>query len=78
MIFASGFGMSGREIIKYIYRLNKLNYKNYIKINFNLFRKNENQYVVSSMNETYKKLKKFNWKPKIFGKKLLKKMYLNK
>ena len=78
MIFASGFGMSGREIIKYIYRLNKLNYKNYIKINFNLFRKNENQYVVSSMNETYKKLKKFHWKPKIFGKKLLKKMYLNK
>jgi GDPmannose 4,6-dehydratase len=78
MIFASGTGMSGREIIEYIYKLKKLNYKNYIKINFNLFRKDQNQYIVSSMSNTLKKLKKFNWKPKIYGKRLLKKMYQNK
>ena len=78
MIFGSGTGMSGREIIKYIYRLKKLNYKNFIKINFNLFRKKENQFVVSSMSETIRKLKKFKWKPKTYGKKLLKKMYLDK
>ena len=44
----------------------------YININKNLFRKNENKIIVGSMKET---LRKFRWKPKIFGKKLLYKMY---
>ena len=47
----------------------------YININKNLFRKNENKIIVGSMKETLRKFKKFRWKPKIFGGKLLYKMY---
>ena len=47
----------------------------YININKNLFRKNENKIIVGSMKETLRKFKKFRWKPKIFGEKLLYKMY---
>ena len=75
IILGSGVGMSGKQIIKYIYNMKKLNYNNYIRINFNLFRKNESKFICSSMTRTLEKLKKFRWKPKIYGKKLLNKMY---
>ena len=75
IILASGKGISGKQIIKYLFKQNKLNYKKYIKIEKKLYRKNEKKIIVSSMKNTIKKLKKFNWKPKIYGKKLAYKMY---
>jgi len=75
IILASGRGISGRQIIKYLFGLKKLDYLKYININKNLFRKNENKIIIGSMKETIKKFKKFSWKPKIFGEKLLYKMY---
>ena len=75
IIFASGRGISGRQIIKYLFELKKLDYMKYININKNLFRKNENKIIVGSMKETLRKFKKFKWKPKIFREKLLYKMY---
>ena len=75
IIFASGRGISGRQIIKYLFSIKKLDYTKYININKNLFRKNETKIIVGSMKETLRKFKKFRWKPKIFGEKLLYKMY---
>ena len=75
IIFASGRGISGRQIIKYLFAIKKLDYTKYININKNLFRKNETKIIVGSMKETLRKFKKFRWKPKIFGEKLLYKMY---
>ncbi len=75
IILASGKGMSGKQIIEYLFQIKKIDYKNYITINKNLFRKNEEKFIVSSMNESIKKLKKFKWKPKIYGEKLLNKIY---
>ena len=48
---------------------------NFIQTDKNLIRKYESNYMVSNMSETIKKLKKWNWKPKVFGKKLIYKMY---
>ena len=77
IILASGKGMSGKQIIKYLFQLKNLDFKKYINVKKNLFRKNEKKIIVSSMTETLRKLKKFNWKPIIFGKKLVYKMYNN-
>ncbi len=75
IILASGKGISGQKIIKYLFGLKKLNYKNYIKVEKKLFRKNEKKIIISSMSSTLKKLRKFSWKPKIYGTKLALKMY---
>ena len=75
LILGTGKGISTREIIKLIFSYRKLDYKNFIIIDKKLLRKNENNFIVSDMSETFKKLKKWNWKPKIFGRKLVLKMY---
>lgn len=75
LILSSGSRMSGKDILKTAYRLNKLNYKKFFKINKNFIRKKELKTIIGSNNLTIKKLKKFGWKPKIFGEKLLYKMY---
>ena len=75
IIFASGRGISGKSIIKYLFNLKKLDYKKYIKVEKKLFRKYEKKIIVSSMSNTLNKLKKFNWKPTVYGKKLAFKMY---
>ena len=41
IILGSGKGMSGKQIIKYLFTLKKLNYKKYINVKKSLFRKNE-------------------------------------
>ena len=69
--------MSIRYILKTLFKLNKLNYRNFIKIDKKLFRKNEQLKITCSINETILLLKRFNWKPKIFGNKLLIKLYKN-
>ena len=77
IILASGKGISGKEILKYTYSLNNLDYKKYIIVNKVLFRKNERKYVTSSIKQTLHKLKKFNWNPKIYKEKVINKMYYN-
>ena len=64
LILSSGSKMSGKDILKTAYKLNKLNYKNFFKINKNFIRKKELKTVIGSNNLTIKKLKKFGWKPK--------------
>lgn len=75
LILGTGKGISTKEILKLIFSYKKLDYKNFIIIDKNLLRKNENNFIVSDMRETFQKLNKWNWKPKIFGKKLILKMY---
>ena len=75
IILASGKGISGKQIIQYLFSIKKLDYRKYVKVEKKLFRKNEKKFIVSSMKDTLKKLRKFNWKPKVYGKKLLYKMY---
>jgi GDP-D-mannose dehydratase len=75
LILGTGKGISTREILKLIFSFKKLNYKDFIIVDKKLLRKNENNFIVSDMKQTFKKLKKWNWKPKIFGKKLILKMY---
>ena len=75
LIFSSGSRMSGKDILKTAYRLNKLNYKKFFKINKNFIRKKELKTVIGSNNLTIKKLKKFGWRPKIIRKKLVEKIY---
>ena len=63
-----------KNIIKYAFEYRKLNYKNFVEVDKKLYRKNERYKVVGSLSQTFKKLKKWNWKPKIYGKKLVYKM----
>ena len=75
IILSSGKKLSGKDILKYAYSLNKLNFENFYSINKKFIRKNENKIVIGSNYSTVKKFKKFNWKPLIYKKKLVKKIY---
>ena len=74
LIFGSGRGMSIRELIKKIFKYKNLKYNKFIKINRDLFRKEDKKIMISDVSSTIKKLKKFNWKPKIYRDTLIKKM----
>ena len=75
LILSSGQGISGQEILKTAYRLNNLDYKKYFSINKKYTRPNEVKAMIGS-NKNYAILsKKFNFKIKIGGKKLVKKIY---
>ena len=72
-IISAGKKISGKKILDIAYRLNKLDYKKYFKINNKFFRKNERKILIGSgKNSKYLKDK---LKFKIFGKKLIEKMY---
>ena len=75
IIFSSGYGISGEQIIKFAYKESKLNYKKYFKINNNLFRRNEVKTMIGSKNNTNIIKNNFKWKLNTFGKKLVKKMF---
>ncbi len=74
MLVGTGQGVLIKNIIKYAFQYRNLNYKNYIEVDKKFFRKNERNKVVGSLSQTFKKLKRWNWKPKIYGKKLVYKM----
>jgi len=75
LILSSGQGISGHEILKTAYRLNNLDYKKYFSINKKYIRPNEIKTMIGT-NKNYTILsKKFNFKIKIGGKKLVKKVY---
>ena len=72
-IISAGKKISGKQILEIAYNLSKLDYKKYYEINNKFIRKNEKKFLVgSSKNTRYLKNK---LKFKIFGKKLIKKMY---
>jgi len=75
LILSSGQGIAGYEILKTAYRLNNLDYKKYFSINKKYIRPNEIRTMIGS-NKNHNILNKnFNFKIKIGGKKLVKKMY---
>jgi len=76
-ILGTGKGISAQQILKLIFSFRKLNYMDFIIVDKKFLRKYENNYIVSNMSESIRKLKKWKWKPKIFGKNLLYKMYKN-
>jgi len=65
-------------MIKYFFDLKKLNFRRFIKIDKSLFRKKEKKKVTVSIFQTHNLLKNFKWQPKIYGKKLVKKLYHSK
>jgi GDPmannose 4,6-dehydratase len=75
MILSSGQGIIGSEILKIAYKLNNLNYKKYFSVDKKFVRRNENKVMIGS-NKNYSILtKKFRFKIKVGGKKLVKKIY---
>ena len=76
-IISAGKKMSGKEILSMSYNLNKLDYKKYFFIKKKFYRKNEDKILVSSNKNSLYLKKKFNFKFKIFGNRLINKMYKN-
>ena len=74
LILSSGRGMSGKSILKYAYRKKNLDYRKFYKIDKKLKRDKEVIKLVGSLKNTNILYKKFNWRPKIFGKKIIVKM----
>ena len=74
MIIGTGKSTSVREIIKYAFKYYKMNYKDHILIEKKYLRKKEQSVIVADIKDTVKKLEKWSWKPKIFGKKIVYKM----
>ncbi len=75
VILSSGKGISGREILKEAYKLNKLNYNDYFKIDKKLVRKNEVKVLIGSKKNYDFLNRNLNFKFKIYKKKLIKKMF---
>ena len=73
-IISAGSNLSGKDIIKEAYKLNRLNYKKYYSINKKFFRKNENKYLIGSKKNISYLNNIYNFKFKILGNKLIKKM----
>ena len=75
LILSSGQGISGYEILETAYKLSGLDYKKYFSVNKKYIRPNEIKTMIGS-NKNYNILSnKFNFKIKIGGKKLVKKVY---
>ena len=74
-IISAGLNLSGKDIVKEAYKLNGLNYKKYYSINKKFFRKNESKYLIGSKKNTSYLKKKYNFKFRIFGNRLIKEMY---
>ena len=74
-IISASRKISGKEILAAAYKLNRLNFKKYYSVNKKFYRKNEDKILMGSIkNSSYLK-KNFNFKFKIFGNSLVKKMY---
>jgi GDPmannose 4,6-dehydratase len=75
LILSSGQGISGHEVLKTAYKLNNLDYKKYFSINKKYIRPNEIKTMIGSTKNYNILNKKFHFKMKIGGKKLVKKVY---
>ena len=78
IIFASGKNYNLKDMIKFFFKLKKLNFAKHIKIDKKLYRKNEKINVSITNFRRNKLLVKSNWVPKIYGEKLIKKLYFSK
>ncbi len=76
-IISAGTKLSGKKIIETAYMLNSLDYKKYYSVNKKFFRKRENKFLSSSKQNISFLKKKYNFKFKFFGKKLINEMYKN-
>ena len=74
-IISAGKRVSGKKILEKAYSLNNLKYKDYFTTNKKFFRKKENKFLVGSTKNSYYLKKRFNFSFKIFGDKLITKMY---
>ena len=74
-IISAGKKLSGKEILKTAYYLNKLDYKKYFLINKKYFRKQKNKLLISDSKNSSLFKKEYNFKFNIVEKKLIKKMY---
>ena len=74
-IISAGRKLSGIEIIKTAYSLNKLDYRKYFSTSKKFLRKKENKFLIGSSKNSLHLKNKHNFKFNIFGKKLIKKMY---
>ena len=75
LIISPGKKLSGKEILKTAYYLNKLDYKKYFSVNKKYFRKQENKLLASDSTNSLLLKKKYKFKFNIVGKKLVRKMY---
>jgi len=75
LIISPGIKLSGKEILKTAYHLNKLDYKKYFSIKKKYFRKQENKLLASDSKNSLFLKKEYNFKFNIVGKKLIRKMY---
>ena len=76
-IISASSNLSGENIVKEAYKLNGLNYKEYYSINKKFFRKNESKFLIGSKKNISYLKKKYNFKFKIVGNKLIKEMFKN-
>tara|TARA_B100001173_G_scaffold311856_1_gene330558 strand:+ start:1289 stop:2224 length:936 start_codon:yes stop_codon:yes gene_type:complete len=74
-MISAGKKLSGKEILKIAYKMNNLDYKKYFSVNNKFFRKNENKLLIGSNKNSQHLEKNHKFKFKIFGDKLIKKMY---
>ena len=75
LILSSGQGISGHKILETAYKLNSLDYKKYFSVNKKYIRPNEIKTMIGSTKNYNILSKMFNFKIKIGGKKLVKKVY---
>ncbi len=74
LIFGSGTGISIKQLIKKIFSHENLDFNKFIIINKKFFRTEDKKIMIANINNTIIKLRKFNWKPKIYKDKLIQKM----
>ena len=74
-IISSGKKISGKQILKEAYKLNKLNFKDYYSINKKFCRNKENKILIGSNKNILYLKRNFNFEFKIFGNTLIGKMY---
>ncbi len=77
IIFGSGKNFLVKDMIKYFLQLKRIDFNKTIKIDKSLFRKKEKKTVSFSISRTNNLLKKWKWKPKIYGNKLVRKLYFS-
>tara|TARA_B110000503_G_scaffold49567_1_gene80512 strand:- start:833 stop:1753 length:921 start_codon:yes stop_codon:yes gene_type:complete len=76
IIFGSGKNFYIKDMIKFFFELKNMDYKEFVKIDKKLYRKNEKIKLISSKSNTIQLLKKWKWKPKIYGKSLVSKLFI--
>jgi GDPmannose 4,6-dehydratase len=74
-IISAGKKISGKEVLSISYKLNKLDYKKYFSVKKKFYRKNEDKFLIGSNKNSLYLKKNFNFKFKIFGNRLINKMY---